>query len=348
MKPGNMKRGLALPFIRTIPFKLISKAGHGNLVVFYSHLVSDTIVPHVDHLYKYKNPRQFLEDLAFIQRHYSPIEPLDVIHWSKGTAELPPNRFLLTFDDGLREIHDTIAPILLSKGIPAIFFVSSAFIDNKELCYQHKASLLAEIIGKGVSPRAEREMAGVLATAGIPFQALYEGILKIDYGRKETLDELAQVLQVDFEDYLNDKQPYLTSGQVRNLLDQGFAIGAHSIDHPLYSNLSLAEQLRQTYESVMLIRETFQLEYGVFAFPHHDRGVSREFFRSVAESGLVDMTFGTGGMLDTDSRTHRQRVSLENPLLPARDLISWQYLRKALWDFKEKTNAYVAGTKGST
>jgi len=46
------------------------------------------------------------------------------------------------------------------------------------------------------------------------------------------------------------------------------------------------------------------------------------------DSGLIDITFGTGGMLSGHFESHRQRVSLEKPVLPARDLIAWQYLRK--------------------
>ena len=77
---------------------------------------------------------------------------LDVIAWVRGETILPPNSFLLTFDDGFREIYDIIAPILLDKGIPATFFISSGFLDNRELCYQHKASLLVEKVRNGISP----------------------------------------------------------------------------------------------------------------------------------------------------------------------------------------------------
>jgi len=86
---------------------------------------------------------------------------------------------------------------------------------------------------------------------------------------------------------------------------------------------------------VRQIRERFGLDYGAFAFPHNDAGVSQEFFKRVQESSLIDITFGTGGMSDGGLRSHRQRISLEKPLLPARNLIAWQYARKLykqLWE----------------
>jgi peptidoglycan/xylan/chitin deacetylase (PgdA/CDA1 family) len=290
--------------------------------------VNDEDVPHISYLYKYKGTRQFFDDLEFLLKHYSPIGLSDVIHWARGNNILPPNCFLLTFDDGFREIYDVIAPILLDKGIPATFFIISAFLDNRELCYQHKASLLIEKIRRGISPVTETELKGILLEMGLSFSELSEGILKIDYRHRKDLDRIAEVLQVDFQGYLNMKKPYLSSGQVIGLIDRGFTIGAHSLDHPYYSTISLAEQLEQTIVSVKQIREKFGLNYGAFAFPHNDTGVSEEFFKKVQESGLVDITFGTGGMIDGDLRTHRQRVSLEKPLLPAKEIIAWHYVRK--------------------
>ena len=49
----------------------------------------------------------------------------------EGSGKLDRRCLHLTFDDGFRELHDVVAPILLRKGIPATFFVNSAFIDNK-------------------------------------------------------------------------------------------------------------------------------------------------------------------------------------------------------------------------
>ena len=325
---NKLKGTLLRPLINIIPFSLIKRTGSGKLVVLYYHVVNDEDVPHIKHLYKYKRTRPFRDDLEFLLKHYFPIRLSDIILWAKSKNTLPPNCFLLTFDDGLREIYDVIAPILIDKGIQATFFISSAFLDNQELCYQHKASLLVEKIRKGISPDTQEELKGILLKVGISFSRLSEGVLKIDYKRRDALDKIAEILQVDVQGYLNEKQPYLTSGQVEQLIDWGFAIGAHSIDHPYYSTLSLSEQLEQTIVSVKQIQEKFCLDYGAFAFPHNDIGVSEEFFKKVQESGLIDITFGTGGMVDRGLRSHRQRVSLENPLLPARKLIPWQYIKR--------------------
>jgi hypothetical protein len=233
-------------------------------------------------------------------------------------------------------MNDVVAPILTKKGIAAIFFLSTPFIDNRALCYQHKASLLLERIRKGISLGTEKEIKRLFAKMGLSFFRPSEGILGVDYLRREILDRIAELLMVDFQGYLDEKQPYLTSGQVKKLIDQGFSIGAHSIDHPHYVSLSLEEQLEQTFVSVRQIREKFDLDYGAFAFPHNDDGVSQEFFKEVHASALIDITFGTGGLVNGNLWRHRQRVSLEKPLLPARQIIAWQYVRKLYGKMKGK------------
>jgi peptidoglycan/xylan/chitin deacetylase (PgdA/CDA1 family) len=308
---------------RQLKQHIISRIG----IIPYYHIVSDEEVLHVKHLYKYKTIRQFKEDIDFLLMNYTSMGLLDIMKYIKADRPLPKKAFLLTFDDGFREMHEIVAPILLEKGVQAAFFINSAFIDNRQMCYLNKASILAKQYGMNHTLRRE-EVARIMRINAIQFDDVISGILSIGYHKKQLLDDIAQKLNIDFDDYLSMHKPYLTSGQINHLIEKGFSIGAHSIDHPYYANLSLEAQLEQTITSVKHIRENFKLGYGAFAFPHNDTGVSREFFNRICESGVIDVTFGTGGMIDGCVSFHRQRVSLEKPLLPARILLERQYARR--------------------
>ena len=298
VKSGGMKTILKL-----IPFTLVKKLfGSHKLLIVYYHLVNDGHSPHIKHLYQYKKVKEFIQDLEFLLKRYSPVRLQDVIAWVKGECSLPENRFLLTFDDGFREVDDVIAPILREKGVPATVFITSMFLDNQDLFYRNKASLLVEEIQNGISPTHGKKIKNIMVQHGCSFDEISDGILKIDYREKEALDRIANVIEFDFGHYLREMQPYLTSDQVNKLIAQGFGVGAHSLDHPYYSSLSLEEQVEQTLESVKIIRDKFQLHYGAFAFPHNDCGVSREFFKIIKNSGIVDATFGTGGLSQEDCK----------------------------------------------
>jgi peptidoglycan/xylan/chitin deacetylase (PgdA/CDA1 family) len=291
-------------------------------------MINDEEVLHTKNLYKHKNVRQFKDDLDYLLKEFKPIRLRNLLKRIDNGFLIPANRFLLTFDDGFREMYDIVAPILLEKGIEAIFFLNSDFIDNKTLCHQHKASILVENIKRKTSRNIERKVMDLLAEKKIYCNNIEVGILAIKYDQRDVIDQIGQVMDVNFDEYLLKNIPYLTSSQVREMIKKGFAIGAHSIDHPLYSSLSLEQQLYQTEESVKFIRDKFDLDYSIFAFPHNDNMVSKEFFKNLYGRGLVHVSFGTNGMIEDECYRNIQRVSFEKPLIPAKKIVAYQFARK--------------------
>jgi peptidoglycan/xylan/chitin deacetylase (PgdA/CDA1 family) len=282
-----------------IPLNLWHRMCGVNLVIPYWHIVCDYEVPHISGLgRRFRNIRQFKADLEFLLQNYSPVTEEDIICLMHGDRTLPPRSVLFTFDDGFRENYDIIAPLLQAIGAPAIFFLTTATIDNKELCYTQKKSLLIDALegnhGAATLDEASRE----LLRAGVPRNSsLVKQILGISYRDRQVLDELARILQCDFQWYLDSQRPYLSSRQVEGLLRQGFAIGAHSVDHPLYAELTLAEQLTQTRESMRWLSDRFQIQCKSFAFPYRANGISPEFFRKIYAEQELKICFGTGGLV---------------------------------------------------
>lgn len=311
-----------------IPFPLLDAFARTGLVSCYYHVVSNQEVPHVKHLYAHKTVGEFKRDLDFLLKHFQPISIKEVIDFVNKGCLFPRRRLLLTFDDGFREMHDIVAPILVEKGVCATFFVNSAFIDNEQMCYLNKASLIVEKLRDVKSAIIEREIALLLRSNHVEFQDVTKGILSVDYRKKDLLDVCANLVGLDYGYYLATERPYLTSDQISKLINKGFYIGGHSIDHPLYSLLSLGDQVYQTVTSVASVREKFSLGYGVFAFPHGDKNVSQGYFERVAASGLVDLSFGTCGLLEDSAPRNIQRVNLENPRCSAAALLSYHQARK--------------------
>ena len=313
--------------IANMPYVLFKHLPAISLLVPYYHLISDAPVPHVKHLYAHKTVREFTQDLEFLLRNYRAIGLPDLLEALRRDQPLPKRSFLLTFDDGFREMSDVVAPLLLAKGIPAVFFVSSAFTDNRELCYQHAASVVAERLAKGVSPAEAAAARAIVAPTGASTGDLGADVLSLPYRHRMVIEAVSRAIGVDTRGYLYRVQPYLTRMQITELVRQGFAIGGHSIDHPLYADLPLQEQLRQTRESVGYVKRTYGLDYAAFAFPHHDRGVSRQFFSELYGRDELDVSFGTGGPAEDVLRRNIQRISFERPRVAARKIVVYAAAR---------------------
>ena len=260
------------------------------------HCVSDENLPHLNHIIKYKNVRQFENDLDYFSKHFQFVNWDEFKDFFKGNFKLKKKIALLTFDDGFSEFYDVVAPILERKGIYAINFVNPSFIDNRDLMFRCKESLIVDTIINSKTKNIE------ITT---------DEVLKINYKNRTQLDQIAEKLEIDFGYYLKNKKPYLDFNQLKNLTARGFGISAHSWDHPLYCELSLEDQLDNTIKSLNYIKENNFLDDS-FAFPFTDFGVEKDFFESLFKNEPLSYSFGCAGIKIDSFKKNLQRIPMEN------------------------------------
>lgn len=295
---------------------LINITGQRLVFPFY-HVVSDEILPHVRNLYSVKSVKVFRKELDFFLRHYQPLDVEDVESLAQSGEKYSKKGILLSFDDGHRECFEIIAPILQEKGIPAIFFVNSAFVDNQALFFRYKVSLCIERLN--TLPEKHFILSKISSLIGLPFankQMIRKYLLSLGYHEEKMIQAIADVLAVSFEDFLKTSQPYLSSCQISNLLANGFRIGAHSIDHPYYYKIPFSEQVRQTEASLIFLENKFGIKEKYFSFPFTDFCVSAAFFRYFYDtkdknSPRLNLSFGCAGLKIEKEPLHFQRIPME-------------------------------------
>ncbi len=311
--------------------QLVSVTGKRLLLPFY-HVVSDDMLPHIAHLYPYRNVTAFEQDLDFLLEHFAPMH-LDELLDGGYHGNLQKPAFHLTFDDGLRECSEVIAPILLRKGIPATFFLNSGFIDNKGLFYRYKVSLIIEHLAHNEISTQEIEALHALMPEGAEklkdTRVISRLLLSLGYGHQFLINQIAEIFGLDFGLFLKEQKPYMGKKEVQQLLDNGFTIGAHSIDHPKFGDLEIIEQLEQTVESLHYIGEVFKVPYRVFAFPFTDDGIGKKYFEEVYETGhaVMDLSFGTAGLKRDVNPRHLQRVAMEGEFDTAEQAVKAAYAK---------------------
>jgi Predicted xylanase/chitin deacetylase len=295
-----------------LPPAFVKKLSRVKTLLPYHHVVSNNELLHIKHLYAYKNVKQFKEDIDFLVRHFTPVSVEEVADAMESGKPLRQGSFLLTFDDGFKEVYEVIAPILSEKKIPAIFFINPAFIDNKEFFYRCKISLMIEELGK--RKEALNIVSEVMDRPYGDFHDLKADLKKINQLNKEKLDSIAELINYSFTDYLNSEKPFMTSQQVQELSDQGFMIGSHSWDHPYYEYLSPEEQLNQTVRSIQFVKEKLHNKYSCFSFPHTDAVVTQEFFDKLKLQPVkADLLFGIQNQKSETANKMLHRFNAERP-----------------------------------
>jgi peptidoglycan/xylan/chitin deacetylase (PgdA/CDA1 family) len=234
-------------------------------------------------------------------------------------------------------MYDVVAPILRARGVPAVFFLTASVLDNRELVYTQKISLLVHACLRREAERRSNEVRQLLKTEGIQGPDIAWCLRSIGYQQRHMLDRIAMILGVDFAEYTSSRRPYLTSDQVRGLMAQGFAIGSHSLDHPLFAELNIDEQLRQTWDSISWLSNRFQYECQAFAFPFRDTHVSLEFFQKAFSRGAVKVSFGTGGLYRHFFPRNLTRFTMEDGDRSASEIVAREFFvtrtRRPHWAF---------------
>jgi peptidoglycan/xylan/chitin deacetylase (PgdA/CDA1 family) len=317
---SDRSRRIISPFARHLNLKLLIRASGQPVIFPFYHVVSDRQLPHLKHLYRHRDIRGFEADLDDLLRLFEPASLTDYL--KEATPGKKRGTMVLSFDDGLAECYHHIAPMLKRKGVPALFFLNNRFIDNREIFFRYKASILVDRALEDQS--AKTRMAAFLE---IPELQVADALLMVNYRQQAILEALAQQVEVDFGQYLADTPVYLTSPQVKELIHWGFEIGGHGADHADFSMLSGEEILEQVRGSLGDLKQRFGESLpGFFSFPFTSHGIPGEVISALLEGKIAAALLGTAGLKRTRRHNYIERIPMETLGMPALETLKAEYL----------------------
>lgn len=304
----------------------LSKFTGQKLIFPFYHTVSNERLPYIKYLFKTRNICQFEKDIDFLLKHFEPIDWKEIKDKVQKQIPFRKNYFLLTFDDGLKEVYTTISPVLLKKGIPSVFFINPYFIDNKAMFYRFKLSYLLTHMQENEIHKSQFNEIMKALQCHSP-KMIKQGIMRLEFKKYEKINQIADILEIDFDLVLEKYKPYLTTREIKQLIKQGFSIGAHSLEHPCYKEITYNEQIKQTVESVQWVKDQFKLDYNLFSFPFSDHFLDKCIFEKIYKEADLDMSFGTAGLKNDVFPYHFQRIAMEKKKSNAQSIVLSQYTK---------------------
>ncbi|MCK4921338.1 MAG: polysaccharide deacetylase family protein [Bacteroidales bacterium] len=305
-------RKIFSPFSGFYPLKSLIKSSNQFLIFPFYHAVSDSPPAHLRNLYRIKSTQEFEKDIDLLLKNFKAVSPEILINQERP-IQLDKASFILSFDDGLREVKETIVPILNRKGITAIFFLNNNFIGNKSLFFRYKISVLIEHLRqKDLKATEKNTLAELLKTNISDMRDIERNLLLLGFSDIDIINNISTKINFDYDSYLSNNQPYLNEDEILELKNEGYFIGSHSFDHLDFSELSEANQSKEIIESTADIRRRFELEYSFFAFPFSDIGVSKGTLENLHRMpDGPDASFGTSGLRKSMGIPHYQRIAME-------------------------------------
>lgn len=282
-----------------------------KIIFPFYHTISDEVCPHIRNLYPVKSIFQFEKELDYFQKNFQSISLEEILSHVKNQTQPEKPSFFLSFDDGLKECATIIAPILKERNLPAAFFINTGFVDNKELFYRYKVSLIIEKV----------------RFQNLELRIPKSDLLKLTIHDSSKINEIAKENVLDFDEFLREKKPYMDWDEIKSLSEQGFYIGGHSINHPYYNQVSFEEQISQTQESVDTVQQKLNLDYKIFSFPFTDSGVKKSFFEKVYADEITHLTFGTAGIKNDEYSQNIHRIPMDNCLGSPKNFIEKEIIQ---------------------
>lgn len=262
-----------------------------RLITLNYHVVSDASLPHIRHMYQYKNVKSFNSDLLYLKKNYRVVsykEVVDGTAFDNDAARIP---VLITFDDSFVECYSVVAPILKEFELPAVFFLITDLIDNRKIYRKHLISVLIEKI-LALPLQKRHQLINTCSPKKIKnFGQFKKWLFSLKADDDSLIDSLGEHLSVDVSAFLREQQPYLTQSMVRELVRAGHTIGAHSCSHPHFKTLSQEKIKKEILDSVQLVREWTGQVKVPFSFPFNGDGVDREFLRRLGQNSALELFF---------------------------------------------------------
>lgn len=199
-------------------------------VVF--HNISATDSPFTKGMNVSISPSKFEAALSFLTAHYTPVCLQDVLTDFNGRG-LPPRAVLVTFDDAYASVAEFAAPLCRRFGVPAVFFVNAAFLDNQRLAPDNLVCYVANVLGMETIRSAARAVRGAgtpdLKSLSEVFTCFFPSISLAE--REAFLDALRQLAGITESRVAKEAGLYLTSKKLSDLASFDFEIGNHTYTH---------------------------------------------------------------------------------------------------------------------
>jgi peptidoglycan/xylan/chitin deacetylase (PgdA/CDA1 family) len=248
-------------------------------VVF--HNISATESPFTKGMNVSTTPRRFEEALRFLTTYYVPVRLEDVLADSDGRT-LPPRAVLVTFDDAYASVAELAAPLCWKFGVPAVFFVNAAFLDNQRLAPDNLVCYVANVLGM----ETIRSAARAIRSAGTPelqflsevFTCFFPSISLAE--REVFLDALRQLTGISDSCMAREAGLYLTNKQLCGLASFDFEIGNHTYTHVHCRSLSREEIGSQVDRNKAELEALSGTKVRSFSQPY---GSSTDLTRDLAE-----------------------------------------------------------------
>jgi len=233
--------------------------------IFLYHRINDDHDPFL----RSDSTEDFRAQMKYLARHFSFVS-LDDLAAGRIDENTARYSVAITFDDGYRDNFTHALPILKEFRIPATIFLATGFIGTGEMPWYDKVCLAFKLtVQKALHLDRPGATTGPLRTEQERVMLMQQtlDVLRVmdEASRNDLMDELFRALRVPKELALPNFM--LNWDEVRQMKAQNISFGAHTVTHPVLSQVKSNRLHKEIAASKKTIEEKLQNEVIHFAYP---------------------------------------------------------------------------------
>lgn len=214
---------------------------------------------------------RFDHELAVVSRLFNVIPLADAVGMlRKGT--LPARPACITFDDGYADNAEVAVPLLRAHRLPATFFISTGFLNGGRMWND----TIIESVRRAEGDVLDLAPAGLgrwpIDTHDDKRRAISALIGQLKYLKPERRAEQCAAIQQLSNASLPDDL-MLRTQQLREMLDAGMGIGAHTVNHPILARMSAEAAQREIADGRDALEAIAGSPITLFAYPNGKPGI---------------------------------------------------------------------------
>ena len=261
--------------------------------------------------------------IRLLQRKYSVISARQFQEWFLDQRALPPRPVLLTCDDGLQNNLTDMLPVLQEHGVSCLFFVTGASArETSSLLWYEELYLMFLTVPRFAFEVPEFDLALTVSSEHERRRKWWQLLPKLSRYDQSTRCAILELIRERLglgddwkEGYMANsgarRFALLTAPQLRELSRAGMSIGAHTLSHPVLSQLPEELARQEVLESRLSLEQVLRQPVWALAYPFGDHAsvTSREL-RLAEEAGFscafinVDGGFGASASRFAFPRVH--------------------------------------------
>jgi len=214
---------------------------------------------------------RFGAQIEWIRTLFNVLPLEDAVARLKAGA-LPARAACITFDDGYADNAEVALPILRRYGTPATFFVATAFIDGGRMWNDTLIESVRLAQGDDLDLTSLGLSCYPLSTNAARRAAIDALIASTKYLAPVERDERVEAIR-SLTTLPKASGLMLRSAQIRELLNAGMSIGAHTHTHPILARLSANDARREIVSGRERLEAVAGTSIALFAYPNGKPGV---------------------------------------------------------------------------